>query len=71
MFNVFLSKIEKSYPIDELDDIEVLYKGYIRRSSDSTRYFIRFTFKDKSQLVFGECMSFRKASDKVFLIYLV
>jgi hypothetical protein len=49
----------------------VLYKGVIRRSSDTTRYFIRFTYKDKSQLVFGECMSFRKASDKVYISNLV
>ena len=61
---MFLSKIDKVYSIDELVDIEVLLKGVIRQSSDYTKYFIRFTFKNGEKLIFGECMSLRKASDK-------
>jgi hypothetical protein len=64
LYNIFLSKVEKSYNIDDLVDIEVLYKGVVKHNSDTTRYYIRFTFKDLSRLVFGQCMSFRKASEK-------
>jgi hypothetical protein len=64
LYNIFLSKVEKSYNLDDIVDIEVLYKGVIRHNSDSTRYYIRFTFKDTTKLVFGECMTFRKASEK-------
>ena len=61
---MFLSKVDKVYSIDDLVDIEVLLKGVIRQSSDYTKYFIRMTFKDGEKLIFGECMSLRKASDK-------
>ncbi len=45
-------------------DIEILLKGVIRRDGDYTKYFIRFSFKEDDKLIFGECMSLRKASDK-------
>jgi hypothetical protein len=61
---MFLSKIEKVYQIDDMCDIEILFKGILRRSGDYTRYFIRFTFRDNVTLVWGECLTLRKASDK-------
>ena len=61
---MFLSKVEKVYSIDDIVDIEVLLKGVIRQSADYTKYFIRMTFKGSEKLIFGECMSMRKASDK-------
>lgn len=45
-------------------DIEILLKGVIRRDGDYTKYFIRFSFWEGEKLIFGECMSLRKASDK-------
>ena len=45
-------------------DIEILLKGVIRRDGDYTKYFIRFSFREGEKLIFGECMSLSKASDK-------
>jgi hypothetical protein len=45
-------------------DMEILLKGVIRQGGDYTRYFIRFSFKEGDKLIFGECMTLRKASDK-------
>lgn len=61
---MFCSKIEKINKIDEIIDIEIVLRGVIRRSEDSTRYYIRIRFKENNELIFGECMSVRKASDK-------
>ncbi len=65
LVNVFLSKIEKSFKIDEMTDMEILYKGKIRRDGDYTRYYIRLSFKENESLVFGECLTLRKAAEKV------
>lgn len=64
LFNIFLKK-EETFQLDELDDIEILLKGIKRGNNDSTKYYIRFTFKNGKQLVFGKCVTFRKVSDKV------
>jgi len=56
--------VEKIYKIDELVDIEILLKGIVRRDGDYTKYFIRLSFREGEKLIFGECMSLRKASDK-------
>ena len=63
--NIFCSKIEKTFSIDEVDDLDIVLKGVKRRSGDHTRYYIRISFKDKKNLLFGECLTVRKASDKV------
>jgi hypothetical protein len=63
--NCFLSKWEKQEKIDDLADIEILHKGRIRRSGDYTRYFIRFVFKSKNKICFGETLSFLTAQSKV------
>jgi len=65
LINLFLSKTEKTYQIEELDKIEIVLKGAVRRSNDSTRYFIRLIFKNKEQCVFGECITFRTIAEKV------
>jgi hypothetical protein len=65
LYNLFLSKKEKNYQIDELTDIEILLKGIERRTGDYRRYFIRLTFKNNEQCVFGECLTMRKISEKV------
>ncbi len=65
LINIFLSKIEKTEKIEDLIDIEILLRGVIRHSGDFTRYHIRLTFKEKKQLLFGECLTLRKAADKV------
>ncbi len=51
-----------------MTDLEILLKGIIRRNADHSRYYIRIKFNDKEELVFGECLTMRKASDKVSLV---
>jgi hypothetical protein len=53
------------YPFNEVTDIEVVMKGRVDDSSDNSKYYIRFTFKDKKTIRGGECFSFRKAAEKV------
>jgi hypothetical protein len=65
--NIYLSKKETVYQIDSLEDIEVVLKGRIRNNGDWTRYYIRLSFIGGDQLMFGECLTFRKASEKVKL----
>jgi hypothetical protein len=48
LLNCFLSKIEFVKYIDKLKKIEMVKKGVIRYSGDTTRYFIRYIFEDKS-----------------------
>ncbi len=48
-----------------MTDIEIVLKGVIRRSADHSRYYIRISFKGNKKLIFGECLTVRKASDKV------
>lgn len=64
---MFLSKIEKTHKIEDIVDIEIVLKGVVRHSGDSTRYYLRFTFKDKEKILFGECMTLRRITDKVFI----
>ena len=44
LINCFLSKEEKGKPINEIKDIEIVRKGLIARSYDSTRLYIRIIF---------------------------
>jgi len=37
---------------------------------DSSRYYIRFTFKDGTKYLFGECLTFRKIGHKVKMNFL-
>lgn len=39
-------------------------KGAIRRSGDTSRYVVRFRFKDKTKMVFGETQSFYEVQKK-------
>lgn len=65
LINIFLSKEAKTNQMDDLDDIEIVLKGIAKTNMDSSRYYIRFTFKDGTRYSFGECLSFRKISYKV------
>jgi hypothetical protein len=65
LVNIFLSKVTKIYRIEDLLDMDVLYKGKIRRDGDYTRYYIRLFFKNNEELVFGECLTLRSAAEKV------
>lgn len=62
--NCYLSKEEYVKRIDDLVKIEMVKKGAVRRTGDTTRYIIRYTFKDKSRLTFGETFSFYEIQKK-------
>ena len=64
LLNCFLSKIEFVKYIDKLKKIEMVKKGVIRYSGDTTRYFIRYIFEDKSILEFGKTFSFYEIQKK-------
>ena len=64
LINCFLSKIEYVKSIDNLVKIEMVKKGHIRNNSDSTRYYIRYTFKDKFIMEWGETYSFFEIQKK-------
>ena len=40
--------------IEEIIDMEIVNKGVIKRGLDTTKYYIRITFEDKSKFLFGE-----------------
>ena len=64
LLNCFLTKIEFVKYIDKLKKIEMVKKGVIRYSGDTTRYFIRYIFEDKSILEFGKTFSFYEIQKK-------
>ena len=64
LINCFLSKIEYVKSIDNLVKIEMVKKGHIRNNRDSTRYYIRYTFKDKFIMEWGETYSFYEIQKK-------
>ena len=64
LLNCFLTKIEFVKYIDKLKKIEMVKKGVVRYSGDTTRYFIRYIFEDKSILEFGKTFSFYEIQKK-------
>ena len=64
LLNCFLTKIEFVKYIDKLKKIEMVKKGVIRYSGDTTRYFVRYIFEDKSILEFGRTISFYEIQKK-------
>ena len=64
LLNCFLTKIEFVKYIDKLKKIEMVKKGVVRYSGDTTRYFIRYIFEDKSILEFGRTVSFYEIQKK-------
>ena len=64
LLNCFLTKIEFVKYIDKLKKIEMVKKGVVRYSGDTTRYFIRYIFEDKSILEFGKTVSFYEIQKK-------
>ena len=64
LINCFLSKVEYVKLIDNILKIEMVKKGHIRNYSDSTRFYIRYTFKDKFIMEWGETYSFYEIQKK-------
>ena len=63
-YNVFLSKREKVKRLEEIIDLEIVNKGVIKRGLDTTKYYIRITFDDKSNFLFGNSVNFFSIQEK-------
>jgi len=63
-YNIFLSKREVVKRIEEIIDMEIVNKGVIKRGLDTTKYYIRITFDDKSKFLFGDSVNFFSIQEK-------
>jgi hypothetical protein len=50
--------------IEEIIDMEIVNKGVIKRGLDTTKYYIRITFNDKSKFLFGDSVNFYSIQEK-------
>ena len=68
-YNIVLSKRETVKRIEEIVDIEIVNKGVIKIGLDTTKYYIRIKFDDKSNFLFGDSVNFFSIQEKYkFLI---
>ena len=68
-YNIVLSKREKVKRLEEIIDIEIVYKGIIKIGIDTTKYFLRIKFDDKTNFLFGDSVNFFSIQEKYkFLI---
>ena len=68
-YNIVLSKREIVKRLEEIVDIEIVNKGVIKIGLDTTKYYIRITFDDKSNFLFGDSVNFFSIQEKYkFLI---
>ena len=63
-YNIFLSKREIVKRIEEIIDIEIVNKGIIKISLDTTKFYIRITFDDKTNFLFGDSVNFYSIQEK-------
>ncbi len=63
--NIFLSKVETTFNLDDVTDIQIVLKGVKRGNSDTSRYYIRLTFKEKNKIEFGKSTTFNSIKEKV------
>lgn len=66
-----MSKVGRSYDIEDVDYIQMVLKGRKKGDVDQRRYFIRITFKDKKTIEFGHTFNDDVIKEKVrfVLIY--
>ena len=63
-YNIFLSKREIVKRIEEIIDIEIVNKGIIKIGLDTTKFYIRITFDDKTNFLFGDSVNFYSIQEK-------
>ena len=63
-YNIVLSKKEIVKRIEEIIDIEIVNKGIIKIGLDTTKYYIRINFDDKTNFLFGESVNFFSIQEK-------
>ena len=68
-YNIVLSKREIVKRIEEIVDIEIVNKGIIKIGIDTTKFFLRIKFDDKTNFLFGDSVNFFSIQEKYkFLI---
>lgn len=68
-YNIFLSKREVVKRLEEIIDLEIVNKGIVKIGLDTSKFYIRITFDDKSNFLFGESVNFFSIQEKYkFLI---
>ena len=69
-YNFFCRNKQKTYKLSDIDDIELLFKGLRTDTADTSRYYIRMSFKknnkddENKHLIFGETISFNTIIEK-------
>ena len=63
-YNIVLSKREKVKRLEEIIDIEIVNKGIIKIGLDTSKYYLRITFDDKTNFLFGESVNFFSIQEK-------
>ena len=68
-YNIVLSKRERVKRLEEIVDIEIVNKGIIKIGLDTTKFYIRISFDDKTNFLFGDSVNFFSIQEKYkFLI---
>ena len=63
-YNIFLSKREVVKRLEEIIDLEIVNKGIVKIGLDTSKFYIRITFDDKSNFLFGESVNFFSIQEK-------
>ena len=63
-YNIVLSKRERVKRLEEIVDIEIVNKGIIKIGLDTTKFYIRISFDDKTNFLFGDSVNFFSIQEK-------
>ena len=63
--NIFCSKKERKVAIDTVKTVDIVLKGKVERSSDTSSYWIRLTMENGEKVEFGQSVVFKTISEKV------
>ena len=61
--NIFCSKSESTHYISNIKNIEIVLKGYVSRTTNTSKYYIRISFVNRD-ITFGETMLLSRAIEK-------
>jgi len=63
--NLFFSKKQFTYKLENLIKVKMIYKGQLSRTNDSRRYYLRLYFNNEKDLDIGECSNYVTIEEKV------
>ena len=69
-YNIVLSKRERVKRLEEIVDIEIVNKGIIKIGLDTTKFYIRISFDDKTNFLFGDSVNFFSIQEKYKYAYI-